>query len=77
MTSRQDTVIRQRHGGEDEDHKFKKYGSLASPCLRCNLEFSFAKDHRSWVGLPCKLGGYSPGEKQEIVNQYLAWAETL
>ena len=58
-------------------HQFTKYGSLASECERCGLEFAFTKDHRGWEGHACQQQPYSPGEKQQITNDYLAWCETL
>ena len=53
-------------------HKFEKYGSLASPCRNCDLEYTFATDHRGWVGLKCEPR--TPAERLEITNLYLAWA---
>ena len=52
------------------NHKFDRYGSLASECKRCRIEFALAHDHQGWVGKPCKPTAYSVSEKTAIVAAY-------
>ncbi|MAH49844.1 hypothetical protein CMI37_28750 [Candidatus Pacearchaeota archaeon] len=53
-------------------HQFEEYGSLASPCLRCNIPFAYAGTYRGWVGIPCRQERYTPSEELRITNRYLA-----
>ncbi len=55
-------------------HKFAEHGSLASPCLNCDLEYTYAKDHRGWVGLPCI--DRTPEQRQAVTTAYITWADT-
>ena len=52
-------------------HDNAKYGSMATPCDRCNLEFTFQITHQGWIGLPCKAEGYSTSERIKITQQYI------
>jgi len=38
------------------DHANDTYGSLATPCTRCGIEFALQCDipRLGWVGVPCK-----------------------
>jgi len=55
----------------EQDHKFDEFGSLASPCLRCNVPFTYAHDHHGWIGVGCHVIPYSTSELQQMTDNYL------
>jgi hypothetical protein len=59
-------------------HDNREYGSLATPCNRCNLEFVFqsAQPNIGWTGKPCKVTPYTHGELFAISKMHLEHLET-
>ena len=58
-------------------HKFSKYGSLASPCKNCGIEFAYTVTFDRpggvhWDGVPCK--NYTSHDKFEINRK---WCSTF
>jgi hypothetical protein len=62
-------------------HNNKEYGSMATPCRRCDLEFAFqgADTHIGWAELPCKTTPYTSRELFAINREYVTavdrWAQ--
>ena len=54
-------------------HKFEELGSLASPCLRCGMQYALAKDHRGWSGRPCQSIQWTWRQLQDFTNEYMAF----
>ena len=54
-------------------HSNDKYGSMATPCRRCGLEFAFqiTQDGMGWAGLPCKTTPYTNKELFAINRAYI------
>jgi hypothetical protein len=54
-----------------KDHKFAKYGSMASECKKCGVAFALANDHQGWVGVACT--NYTPLEVRDLGRAYVAF----
>ncbi len=54
-------------------HSNKEYGSLATPCNRCDLEFAFQfpNPRIGWAGLPCKATPYTSRDRFTINKEYV------
>jgi hypothetical protein len=54
-------------------HSNKTYGSMATPCNRCDLEFAFQipQQNIDWKGLPCKATPYTRQELFNISKKYM------
>jgi hypothetical protein len=54
-------------------HSNKTYGSMATPCRRCDLEFAFQGPQAriGWIGIPCKTTPYTNQELFTINKEYI------
>lgn len=59
-------------------HINKEYGSFATPCNRCDLEFAFqchdpqiGTFRHYWTGLPCKATPYTSRERFAINRDFI------
>lgn len=58
------------------DHENDTYGSLATPCNRCGIEFAYQCDipRFEWVGVACKPEPYTAAERFAINRR---WVEAI